>query len=229
MRQRGGGGGGGAAAQPRAAQGEGGAAVDAMLARDEPLDEQEQLQVIRDLESMQASQARWFRAVFGAGAAGGAAFFGYAARAQAARPWEVRYTGELRTVVSGGGVVAALLAQSAALAAAAAALLLRLPPRPGTAAAAGPAPPPPDGGAPARRALAAAALAAAGAAAYWGGALARSLRRYGPDHGAHWDLIWLPLAPLAYVLLCWYVIRSVAGTRAEIDKLRRMTYSFKSV
>lgn len=217
-RQRGGGDAGGAA--------DAAAPIEEMLAQQEPLDEAEQERIISEFEEMQLAQARTFRALFGAGAALGGAFFLYAAHEQAVRPWEVKYTGELRTVVTSGGVVTAFLIQAAALAAAAAALLRRLP-RPGRAGRARDGCLP--GGAAPAAPLAAAAAGAAAAAAYWGAALRRSVVQYGPQDGAHWDLLWLPLAPLVYVGLCCYVSHSVAGTAKEIEKLRRMTYSYKKV
>ncbi|KIZ07561.1 hypothetical protein MNEG_0398 [Monoraphidium neglectum] len=197
--------------------------LDAMLSHQEPLDENEQYRIIREFEDMQLSQTRTFRTIFGAGAALIAAFFLYAANEQAARPWEVRYTGELRTVVTSSGVVGAFLIQATALAAAAVGLLLRLP-RPGERERGCL----PVAGA-ARGALAAGALGAAAGAAYWCAALRRSIAKYGPEDGAHWDLLWLPLAPLAYVALCWFVMHSVASTGKEIEKLRKMTYNYKAV
>jgi hypothetical protein len=194
--------------------------------------------VIREFEDMQASQARAYRALFGLGAAAFAAFFLHAAREQSVRPWEVRYTGELRTVADGGAVVAAFLVQAASLAAAAAALLARLPPAPRSRAAAlarlrggcgGGCLPPAAGGAAAGAALAAAALGAAAGGAFWAAALRRSVRRYGWERGAHPELLWLPLGPPAYVGVCWLVLRSVAATGREIERLRQLTYTYKKV
>ena len=59
-------------------------------------------------------------------------FFSYACYTQAVAPWEVKYTGELRTVVSSQQVIGALLLQAAAAAAAAYGLLTDLPKRGGS-------------------------------------------------------------------------------------------------
>jgi hypothetical protein len=199
------------------------AAIDQILGQDDPLDETEQRQLIAEFESLQLSQHRTFRTLFGTGAAAGGAFFLLAAHAQAVRPWETRYTGELRTVVSRRGAAAALLLQAAALLAAAAGLLLRLPRRGDRARGCAPA------GAAAWGALGAAAAAAGGGAAYWGSALYRSRVKYGAERGAHPELLWLPLAPLAYVILCCYVLRSMAASGREVEQLKKMTYDFKKV
>lgn len=199
------------------------APLDSMLSQDEPLDEHEQEQVIREFENMQISQARTFRAVFGGGALLCAAFFAWAANEQAVRPWEQRYTGELRTVVGARGAALSLAVQAAALGAAALGMLLRLP-RPGEREH-GCVP----AGSAAWAALGSGACGAAGTAAYWGAALRRSVEKHGAELGAHWDLLWLPLAPLGYVLMCCYIMHSVGATAREVQRLKRMTYSFKKV
>jgi hypothetical protein len=210
-----------------------GAAIDSMLSQDGPLDEHEQQELIRGFEELQVSQARTFRAIFGAGAALGAAFFLYAAREQALRPWETRYVGELRPFVPGGTAAApaaALLLQAAALAAAAGALLARLPRAGrrdggGTGDRAACVP----GGRGSMAALAAGAAAAAGGALFWGAAMRRAWVKHGPELGAHWELLWLPLGPLACVALCHYVMRSAAATARDVERLRAMTYDYKKV
>lgn len=225
------GGGSGAAAGPGP-----GARIDALLAQDGPLDEHEQQQLIMEFEDLQVAQARAFRGMFGGGAALGAALCLYAAWLHWARPWEQRYTGELRTVVSHKGAGLVLLAQAAAHALAAAALLVGLPQCGGCGARGARArdgcmAPGGGGGAAGKArwvALSAAALLATGAAAYWVAAIRASAARHGPA-GEHYDLLWLPLLPLALVGLCCYVMRSVAATAAEVDRLRRMTYDFKKV
>ncbi|KAF8059655.1 S-adenosyl-L-methionine-dependent methyltransferase [Scenedesmus sp. PABB004] len=206
-------------------------AAAALLADDAPLDAAEQDAVIAVLEAASAAQARGFRLALGALALLLAAAWAHGAAAQLARPWEARYTGELRPVCSARGAAAALAAQAAGLAAAGAALLWRLPPRDGGAAAA--ARRGGGGAAPAELARGgAAALAAGGAltaggALYWARALLASAARFGPVLGGHWELAWLPALPLAAVGAAGGAARMLASNAAELAALRALRYEFK--
>jgi hypothetical protein len=194
-----------------------------LLAEEQPLDEQEQDAVLAELEQQQATTMWLFRLLFGVGAAALATFFVYAAWQQQAAPWQVRYTGELRTVTSQGGSVAALALQGAGLAAAAAALLAGLPGRGARARSCLPAP---------RHTwllLAAAAAVTAGAGAYWAVALHANVRKWGRANGFHPELMWLPAGPVAYCLLCLYFTHSLSTTSQELQKLQRLRYRFKKV
>ena len=62
-----------------------------------------------------------------AGAALLASFFAYACYCQVVAPWEVKYTGELRTVVTSEQVICAFVLQGLAAAAVAYGLLVDLP------------------------------------------------------------------------------------------------------
>lgn len=199
------------------------AAVDTMLSQDEPLDEQEQQAVIREFEEMQLAQNRTFRAMFGAIALLAATFFAHAAYSQSIHPWEARYTGELRTVVQSRSVILILSLQAASLLLAALALLRRLPRKQQRERGCAPA------GITTWALIAAAAAAAAAGAVYWAAALRRSVAKYGAELGAHWDLAWLPAAPLGYVMLCGYVVHSVTSTGREVEKLKRLAYNYKKV
>ncbi len=66
-------------------------------------------------------------------------------------------------------------------------------------------------------------------AAYWGAALRRSWVVYGSIDGARWDLLWLPLLPLGYCLVCLYVQYSVSSTGRELRQLQKLKYDHKKV
>lgn len=195
----------------------------ALLDGQHPLDEEEQEAVLRALAEDQLVHARMFGTLFGVGAAGLALFFLYATLQQYSSSWMVRYTGELRTVASQKGVLAALAAQSAALTIAAAAMLASVPGRGQFDRGCMP------GSLPIKLCLWASAVAAAGGGAYWAAVLRTSTLRYGWEDGWKPELLWLPLGPLAYCLLCVHTTYSLTSTGRELLQLQRLRYSFKKV
>lgn len=197
--------------------------MDALLSTPDPLDEQEQQQVIAELEAQAVLQARTFRRLCGGVALALATFFAYAAAQQQLHPWEQQYTGELRPVTSALSVATVLAVQASALATAGLGLLWGMP-RP-TDRGRGCIDPSQTS-----HVLLWASLAAAGVGfCYWGAAMYRSIAKYGHAVGAKWELFWLPLGPLAYCALCWQVLSSLAGTSRELAELRRLAYSHKKV
>jgi hypothetical protein len=216
------------------------AVVDRLLAEARPLDEQQQQQVIAALEAQQLASERLFAALFAALALAGAAFFGHAAASQALHPWEARYTGELRPVTSVHSTAGVLALQGVALALAGAALLAQ------RRAAGARSPqrieqqqqrqqqqqqrqqPHQTVRAPPHVLLAAAAALAGVGAVYWGLAMQRTMAKYGPRLGAHWELLWLPLGPLVYCGVCGYCLHCFSGMRAELQQLRRLAYDLKT-
>jgi hypothetical protein len=199
--------------------------VEQLLQAEEPLDEHEQQQVIASLEEAAVQQARTFRRVFAVLALALAAFFAYAAVQQQQHPYETRYTGELRPVTSSAAVVGILVSQAAALAAAGLGLLLELPKAWEHSSSRACLPPSQQP----RLLVAASVLIASVGCMYWGAALHNSVQQYGYATGAKWELLWLPLGPLGYCTLCWYVLSSLGNTSKELQQLRKLAYDFKRV
>jgi hypothetical protein len=198
--------------------------MEQLLQAEEPLDEHEQQQVIASLEEAAVQQARTFRRVLAVLALALAAFFAYAAVQQQQHPWEARYTGELRPVTSSAAVVATLLSQAAALTAAGLGLLVELP-RAWEHSSRACLPP----GQQPRLLVASSVLLAFVGCLYWGAAMYSSIQKYGYATGAKWELLWLPLGPLGYCTLCWYVLSSLGSTSKELQQLRKLAYEFKKV
>jgi len=198
--------------------------VDQLLKHDEPLDEHEQQEVIAALEEQQLQQGRTFRRIYAAVALGLALFFLYAAIEQHQHPWEVRYTGELRPVTTERAVVGIFLLQAAALGAAALGLLMQLPAAGDRHSRACSAP-----GGYARLLVGASLGAAAIGCLYWSSALYQSIATYGSAVGAKWELLWLPLGPLGFCVLCSHLLYSLEGTSRELQELRKLAYDYKKV
>jgi hypothetical protein len=55
-----------------------------------------------------------------------------------------------------------------------------------------------------------------------------SAKAYGWPDGAKLELAWLPAAPLAYILLCQYVVSSFSNTWRELLQLDGMRYELKT-
>lgn len=200
-----------------------GSRVDKLLSSDQPLADDEQDEVVEVLEEAAVDQARLFRRMFAVVALVIAAFFAFAATSQQKHPWEAQYTGELRTVTSNEAVVAVLGLQAVASALAAAGLLIRLPqPWERSRTCMPPAQQ-------SRFLVATSVILAAFGALYWGSAMYHSIAKYGYAVGAKWELIWLPLGPVAYSLVCWHVLSSLEGTWKELQELKGLGYNHKKV
>jgi hypothetical protein len=197
--------------------------ADGLLAAGEPLDEHEQQAVIQQLQEEQLAQNRQFKLVFGTGAVLVAAFFAWAGWQQHAHPWEQRFTGELRTVTGQHTVTTVLFLQALSMAWAASALFTDLPQKGdrvrGCSAA----------GLATQAQLTASVACAATGALYWGHAMYANIQLHGPQLGAVWDLLWLPLGPLTYSCLCAYVVTMVSNTGKEVRELQRLSYQYKKV
>jgi hypothetical protein len=181
------------------------------------------LQVISTLEAAAVQQARTFRRMFAALGLALAAFFTYAAIQQHLHPWEARYTGELRPVTTATSVVAMLGLQACALAACSWGLLLQLPkPWERSRTCMPPAQQ-------SRMLVGGSVVGAAVGCLYWSAAMYHSIRTYGYAVGAKWELVWLPLGPLAYCLLCWSVLASLGTTSKELQQLHKLAYDYKKV
>ncbi|GLI70562.1 hypothetical protein VaNZ11_015485 [Volvox africanus] len=110
------------------------AVVDSILGpetRSEPLDEHEQEAVIREFEALSQQQHMKWRLVIGSGTLAAGIFFLYAAWRQYVDPFGVRYTGELRTAISGDAATTVLIVQALSLLISAAGLLNSHLPPPG--------------------------------------------------------------------------------------------------
>jgi hypothetical protein len=150
-------------------------------------------------------------------------FFLYASYQQHVHPWEVRYTGELRTVVGKHAVTFVLFVQAASMAWAALGLFWKLP-KPGQIE---------RGCMPAsitaQAFLTSSVAGALSGCAFWGHAMRANILKHGYDLGATWELLWLPLGPLAYSLVCVWLMYSMVGTGKEVRDLRQMAYAYKKV
>jgi hypothetical protein len=54
------------------------------------------------------------------------------------------------------------------------------------------------------------------------------LAKYGLRLGAHNSLLWVPLAPPSYALLCMWVLASLGSTGSQGIGLRRLKYAHHS-
>jgi hypothetical protein len=197
--------------------------ADELLGAGDPLDEQEQQAVIQQLQEEQLAQNRQFKLVFGAGAVLVAAFFAWAGWQQHAHPWEQRFTGELRTVTGQHTVTTVLFLQALSMVWSASALFTDLPQKGdrvrGCSAA----------GLATQAQLTASVACAATAAVYWAHAMYANIQQHGPQLGAVWDLLWLPLGPLTYSCLCGYVVSMVSSTGKQLRQLQELSYQYKKV
>eukprot|EP00879_Flechtneria_rotunda_P008596 GHRR01009007.1.p1 GENE.GHRR01009007.1~~GHRR01009007.1.p1 ORF type:complete len:208 (+),score=40.84 GHRR01009007.1:590-1213(+) len=199
------------------------APVDQLLSEAGPLDEDEQQIVIVALEEQILQQNRIFKRLFAVSALLFSAFFLHAAYQQYKHPWEQRYTGELRPVTTHTAVVLVLFSQGSALFACAVALLVQLPRKGQRSQACMPA------SMQVQLLLGSAVGLASVGSLYWGSAMWHGIARYGRDIGEKWELLWLPLAPLGYCLLCCYIVWSIGSTGKDVQQLKRMAYEFKKV
>eukprot|EP00195_Chlamydomonas_chlamydogama_P006784 CAMPEP_0202906008 /NCGR_PEP_ID=MMETSP1392-20130828/37021_1 /ASSEMBLY_ACC=CAM_ASM_000868 /TAXON_ID=225041 /ORGANISM="Chlamydomonas chlamydogama, Strain SAG 11-48b" /LENGTH=203 /DNA_ID=CAMNT_0049594345 /DNA_START=102 /DNA_END=709 /DNA_ORIENTATION=- len=175
--------------------------VDKILGNEGPLDTQEQERVIEEFEKLQLHHSRTWRVSFGLGALVLCLFFLHAGLSQHAYPWQLRYVGEFQSVVSHSGAVGMLLLQALGLGSTALAMLLGVP-RPGDRER-GCMPPALQN----KLALLAGSCLTGVGAVYWSLKMREMVTRYG---AAGWkpELLWVPLAPLAWCLLCHYVVAS---------------------
>lgn len=141
-------------------------------------------------------------------------FFLVTGTRQVLTPWEIRITGEFRTVTSSGPLVAVLLLQAWGL------FLLGV----GLIASRGI----PGSTKWLRRALAVAHTSGVVGACYWLSAMTRKAQRYGRHH-FDWEFLWLPLGPIAYSLVCQNVVHSLSTTNKEVQELRGSMYRLKKV
>ncbi|GIL89562.1 hypothetical protein Vretimale_1882 [Volvox reticuliferus] len=201
--------------------------VDSILGpetRSEPLDENEQEAVIREFEALSQQQHIKWRLVIGGGTLAAGIFFLYAAWRQYVDPFGVRYTGELRTAIPGDAATSVLLVQALSLLISAGGLLnSHLPPPGQREASCLPF---------VTRHLVALWLGVGGAslgAVCWTAVLIRMVQLHSRQHGAHWELFWLPAGPLAACLLCCHVAHILTDTEREIQQLRGYRYRFKKL
>ncbi|GIL42296.1 hypothetical protein Vafri_314 [Volvox africanus] len=192
--------------------------------RSEPLDEHEQEAVIREFETLSQQQHLKWRLVIGGGTLAAGIFFLYAAWRQYIDPFGVRYTGELRTAISGDAATLVLVVQALSLLISAGALLnSHLPPPDQREAGCLPF---------AVRHRVALWLGVGGAslgAVCWTTVLVRMVQLHGRQHGAHLELFWLPVGPVTACLLCCYVAYILTDTEQEIQRLRDYRYRFKKL
>lgn len=194
-----------------------------LLADSEPLDAQEQQAVISALEGQLLQQTRAFKLGFGAIALIAGFFFAYSAYQQHLHPWQAKFTGELRPVTSQTSVAVVLLCQGLGLLAAHVGLITELPKRWERERACLPA------------SFRVKLLLQAGIAltaigfVYWSSALLAMLQKYGPEVGLKLELLWLPLCPFGYCVLCYYVVHSLQDTCKEMQQLKRLQYDYKKV
>lgn len=194
-----------------------------LLAESEPLDAEEQQAVISALEEQLLAQNRAFKLGFGATALILGMFFVHAAYQQQLHPWEAKFTGELRPVVGQSTAVAVLFCQGLGLIAAHLGLLTELPRRGERERACMPA------GVRVHMLLCTAAAFSFIGFIYWSSALLAMVQRYSYSVGSKWELMWLPLLPFGYCLLCYYVMHSLQATGKDMQKLKRLQYDFKKV
>lgn len=189
--------------------------------RCEPLDETEQEEVVVSFEDRALAEQRTWKRLFGAGTVALALFFLSAAVRQVVEPYGVRYTGELTSVTSHVAVVSVLALQGCALALVAASMLTGIPQRGERARICLP---------PSQQQQLLLRLGGVGCAvgaAYWGHALYAMIRKHGYEAGQHWELLWLPAAPLALALLCGYVTSVLKHMGQQVMELRKMKYRHK--
>jgi len=195
--------------------------VDGLLAQQGVLEEEQQEQIVREFELLQGQSARTWRAVFCVGAAFLAAAFFIMACEQHSLPWGQPVTGKLRaSKFSSSSMEVALAAQAIAMAGAVVGLYSGIPPR---------------GAAPERGCLPASimqymwlclALAiSCGCCVYWLAVHWKMVALFGVSLGARYSLLWVPLAPPAYILLCIWVIFSLSSTGKDVQDLKKLRYA----
>uniref|UniRef100_A0A7S0RNN8 Uncharacterized protein n=1 Tax=Chlamydomonas leiostraca TaxID=1034604 RepID=A0A7S0RNN8_9CHLO len=193
------------------------------LASNGPLDEDEQEEIVQELELEQLRQTRLWRGCFGVGAMLMAVFFAWASWTQWAHPWSLRMTGELRAATHGNDVVAVLGVQAVALGAVSIALLRKLPKRGERERMCMPY------SLSQKLLLGAGILGCAACASYWLSAHARMVQQFGSELGARWELIWVPLGPLAYSGVSLWAASVLARSGAAVAELRSFKYNHKKV
>lgn len=208
------------------------------LFNEEELDGAEQWEIVTALERTHAAQSRSWRLIFGVlGAALGGLLLYFAVH-QALNPWRShRHHSAFHRTMPSLGVCAAEAISGLTCIASAAALLVRSIARPGGKL--------PEvaiegverlrrrtgvhGWSVSKMEQSFAGLSVTGAAVMavlWGSALSISFANKRVVSGQVVRLLWLPIAPLGYTLLVWYILRSMQRTEAELKALRTQMYTF---